>query len=289
MTALATLDVELLKRWIGRTEAVQDVVSSRLANEFHATLDYAGDAPISGEPAPLAIHWCLAPPAAHTAALGPDGHPARGGFLPPVPLPRRMWAGSTLRWEHHLHVGDMIERRSRIADVSVKEGRSGVLCFVGVDHETWTNRGLAIAERQNIVYRPAEVHAAKPVATMPAALSLPGDAVRWHRDMAANATLLFRYSALTFNGHRIHYDRNYAIEVENYPGLVVHGPLQATQLLDFAIEIRGDAPRSFSFRGLSPLFDGMPYRLCARDDASGLKLWIEIADGGRTTEAEAAW
>lgn len=288
MTETPNLDVSLLRTWIGRSETARDVVSLRLVRELHATLDHDGVAPVEGDAAPLAVHWCLAPPAAKTSSLGPDGHPARGSFLPPVPLPRRMWAGGRLRFKDRLRVGDVVERRSRVADVTVKEGRTGVLCFVAVDHEIATDRGLAVTERHDIVYRgPApkgDVQAAKPV-PLP---EPPADAT-WHHDTKAGPTLLFRYSALTFIGHRIHYDRLYAREEEGYPGLVVHGPLQATLLLEYAASIRKSAPRDFTFRGLQPLFDFTPFRLCAKEAGAGLDLWIQNGEGTRTMEAQARW
>ncbi|MBU6357027.1 MaoC family dehydratase N-terminal domain-containing protein [Acidiphilium sp.] len=282
-----TLDIDHLKSWIGRTETARDVVAPRLVREFAATFDRDDPAPRAGDPAPLAIHWCLAPPTAITAALGPDGHPARGGFLPPVPLPRRMWAGGTLRFADRLRVGDEVERRSRIADVVVKEGRAGPLCFVAVDHEIVSPRGLALTERHDIVYRAAAGGGAPPAEPVP--LGPPPEDAEWHRDMQAGPVTLFRYSALTFNGHRIHYDRSYAREAESYPGLIVHGPLQATLLLDFAAEIGGAAPRHFTFRGLSPLFDFMPFRLVARRTGTGLALRTETGTGTSTMEASADW
>jgi 3-methylfumaryl-CoA hydratase len=288
MTGTPKLDVDLLRSWIGRSETARDVVSLRLAQEFHATLDHDGAAPVEGEAAPLAIHWCLAPAIAKTSSLGPDGHPARGGFLPPVPLPRRMWAGGRLHFEDRLRVGDVVERRSRIADVLVKEGRTGVLCFVAVDHEISTARGLAITERHDIVFRALDPQGDVAVAKAVPLPAPPADAT-WHHDTKAGPTLLFRYSALTFNGHRIHYDRSYVTEEEGYPGLVVHGPLQATLLLEYAASLRKSAPRGFTFRGLHPLFDFMPFRLCAKETDAGLALWIQNAEGTRTMEAQARW
>ncbi|MCU4160071.1 MaoC family dehydratase N-terminal domain-containing protein [Acidiphilium sp. AL] len=283
MTEATELDVDALRGWIGRRETVRDMLTPRLVRELQATLDQDAAVPEDGAKAPLAIHWCLAPPAAPGSALGPDGHPARGGFLPPVPLPRRMWAGGALRFHDRLRVDDAVERRSRIADVSVKRGRSGTLCFVAVDHEIATARGIAIAERQDIVYRALEDGSAKP----PAPAALPR--AEFRREMRADPVLLFRYSALTFNGHRIHYDRSYVTEVENYPGLIVHGPLQATLLIEFAAATEGRAPAGFTFRGVSPLFDFTPFALCARRNETGLALWIETADGIRTMEAQATW
>jgi 3-methylfumaryl-CoA hydratase len=272
---MSTVDIAHLRSWIGRRETVADIVTPRLLREYAAMLDRED----SGT-APLALHWCLAPPAAKATTLGPDGHPARGGFLPPVPLPRRMWAGGRLTLHDRLRSGDAVTRASHIADVTVKEGRTGVLCFVTVEHAITGPRGLAIAERQDIVYRPAE---AAPAPPPPAP-----EPAQWRRDMTSGPVLLFRYAALTFNGHRIHYDRPYATEAEHYPGLVVHGPLQATWLLEFAAEIVGRPPKDFSFRGLRPLFDFQPLSLCAGTTETGLKLWVE-ANGAATMEATAQW
>jgi 3-methylfumaryl-CoA hydratase len=278
MSGSESLDAEALRGWIGRTEAARDAITPRLLREFRATLYDDDDAAISP-----AIHWCLAPPAAPTASLGPDGHPARGGFLPPVPLPRRMWAGSTLTFHDPLRLGDQVERRSRIADVAVKRGRTGILCFVTIEHEFTTDRGLATTERQDIVYREMQAGQAAPAA------KADPPRPQWQRDVSADPVLLFRYSALTFNSHRIHYDRSYATQVEGYPGLVVHGPLQATLLLDFAASLNGAAPRQFHFRGLQPLFDFEPFRLCAREQDGGLHLWTETADQSRRMQATASW
>lgn len=283
------IDIAYLRCWVGRSEVMHDVVSLRLARELHATLDHEGAVPAMGDNAPLGVHWCLAPTIAPAATLGPDGHPRRGTFLPPIPLQRRMWAGSVLHFHDRLLVGDAVERRSRIADVTTKTGRSGPLCFVEVDHETATERGLALTERQTLVYRaaaPASDPPGAPASTALAALVGPNDP---YRDRIASTTLLFRYSALTFNSHRIHYDRAYARDVEGLAGLVVHGPLQATQVLEFAAAFRDCPPASFSFQALTPLFDGVPYRLFAREDEPLLRLWIETGAGVRTFEAVAEW
>ena len=287
MTGPLDLDVDHLRKWIGRTETVVDTVSPRLAGQLAATLDQ--EAAAVGEPAPLAIHWCLAPQVAPNTGLGSDGHPTRGGFLPPVSLPRRMWAGSSLQLLNRLYVGDAVERRSRIADVTLKHGRTGPLCFVTVDHEVYSNRGLSILERQDIVYRAMEPPTAMPPEPVVTPLSGAPVAAIAYRDMLSGPVVLFRYSAITFNGHRIHYDRGYAVMEEAYPGLVVHGPLLATQLLEFAAATNGSAPVRFSFRGLQPLFDFMPYRLCAKTVADGLDLWVETGTGVHTMQANARW
>ena len=215
--------------------------------------------------------------------LGPDGHPARGAFLPPIPLPRRMWAGGELEIIDRIVAGDAIERASRIAAIDLKQGRSGALCFVGVDHTIATPRGVAVRERQNLVYRSAE---AQPVATTPRA---PALAAEHSLKLHADPVLLFRYSALTFNGHRIHYDRPYATGEEHYPGLVVHGPLQAALLVEFSAELKGKPPRHFSFRGIRPLFDGADFFLKARRVEEDVTLWVENQDGEATMEAKASW
>jgi 3-methylfumaryl-CoA hydratase len=287
MNDAPNLDVGLLRSWIGRTELARDVVTLRLARELHATLDSGGRIPEEGEAAPLAVHWCLAPTAAATATLGPDGHPPRGGFLPPVPLPRRMWVASHVRFHDRLRIGDTVERRSRIANVEAKQGRTGTLCFVTLNHEIGTARGPAVSDESTIVYYAGARDALAertPPASRPA--SLPGDR-RWQKMMVATPVLLFRYSALTFNGHRIHYDRDYAVKDEGYAGLVVHGPLQATWLLDHAAAIWQSAPATFTFTAKRPLFDGAPFRLGTTETDAGLTLWIENGEGWRTCEAEA--
>jgi 3-methylfumaryl-CoA hydratase len=265
------LDITHLREWIGRTETAEDVVTPRLLREYAATLEMGT----------LALHWCLAPPAAAGSGLGPDGHPARGGFLPPVPLPRRMWAGGNLALHDRLRAGDAVTRRSRIEDVTLKQGSSGTLCFVTVAHEISTARGLAIAETQDIVYRD--------IAPPGAAPAPKARTAQWQEEKSAGSVLLFRFSALTFNGHRIHYDRNYAMEQEFYPGLVVHGPLQASWLLDFAARIKAEEPVAFTFRGVHPLFDFQRFRLCAAAADEGLRLWVETDEGVTTMEASARW
>jgi 3-methylfumaryl-CoA hydratase len=286
MTEQPPLDAELMRSWIGRTASDCDVLTPRLAQELSVTLDRDGPPFREGDVCPLAIHWCLAPPMVPQSRLGPDGHPARGDFLPPVPLPRRMWAAGRLEFFDALRVGDTVERHSKIADVNVKEGRSGRLCFVAVEHKISTARGLALKERHDIVYRDAASgDAAKPNAP---AREEPRKAQR-SETRCADAVMLFRYSALTFNGHRIHYDRQYVTEVEGYPGLIVHGPLQATLLVEFAASIRSAGPKIFSFRALNPLFDGQEFTLNAAESDGALDLWITGPDGRTTMAGKAEW
>jgi 3-methylfumaryl-CoA hydratase len=282
MSDVLTPGIDELRNWIGREEIVRDTLTPRLARELSATIGGSDELPEPGSAAPYAAHWLLAPHIVTAGRIGADGHPMRGGFLPPVSLPRRMWAGGSLQFHDHFLVGDAVERRTRIADVTMKAGRSGTLCFVTLEHELFSPRGLAITERQDVVYRDLA-----PAAVVPPAPAAPGPVAEWRREMRADPVLLFRYSAITFNGHRIHYDREYAMREEFYPGLVVHGPLQATLLLGYAAEIFGRHPAAFSFRGVSPLFDFQKFALLADKNEDGLGLWIEAENGVRTMQAEA--
>jgi 3-methylfumaryl-CoA hydratase len=275
--------------WIGRTERLGDDVTAWPLIAYAATLDRDDPLPRPGEPLPPGTHWLYFLPASRQSELGPDGHVRRGGFLPPVALPRRMWAGGRLFFPDALRVGDRAERVSTIKDVTAREGRSGRLCFVLVEHRISTARGLAIVEEHDVVYREAprtgSAHAGASAATPP-----PGDAL-WRREIVPDDVLLFRYSALTFNAHRIHYDRPYVTGVEGYPGLIVHGPLQATLLLDL---LRRELPdvrlREFSFRALAPLFDTAPFTLNGRPGAGGrAELWTAGPDGSAAMSAVAKW
>ena len=279
---IPSLDIAHLSQWIGREESVEDVVAPSLVQRFNATFDRKGPTAIGAEAPPM-IHICLCLPAVPTAELGPDGHPERGGFLPPVPMPRRMWAGGSFVFHAPVHIGATILRRSRIVDVSAKQGRSGQLCFVAVEHEISSDGVLAISERHDIVYR--EIRTDAQAASTPETAALGAHS----RTVAATAPLLFRYSALTFNGHRIHYDAPYATGPENYPGLVVHGPMQATLLCQFAADLKGASPKRFDFRSLSPLFDTSDFSLNAEPAADGLRLWTARSGGPVAMEAQARW
>lgn len=286
MTDTPALDIQHFRSWIGREEEQSDLVAVDLVRKFNAMLELPADTVRDGQAAPVLIHYCLAQPAAPMGGLGEDGHPARGGFLPPLPLPRRMWAGSSLVFHDSLRVGDRMRRVSRIADVAIKEGRSGILCFVTVEHRIDVDGKVVIEETQIIVYRDAATpkDAVKPVTAEPAPASAH------QKPIEVSTPLLFRYSALTFNGHRIHYDRNYATTVEYYPGLVFHGPLQATLLLNYATELKGSAPDRFTFRGLSPLFDDDRISLHAAQEEDGrMKLWTARENGPVAMSAEAVW
>jgi len=282
-----SVDIERLRAWIGREEEASDILTPRLVASLRATLDCAHHFPRRSEVVPVMVHWCLTPSIAAQSGLGPDGHPARGGFLPPVALPRRMWASSDVEFLAPVETGATVKRRSRIHDMEIKEGRSGALVFVSVDHLYLTAHGPAIRDRQMIVYRPAETTPATPLPSPSVAQQETGEE---RLLLFADPPLLLRYSALTFNTHRIHYDRPYAMAQENYPGLVVHGPLQASLLAEFAAELHdGTAPRRFSFRGLAPLFDGQKFSLCARIDGQTCDLRIFDRANRITMQAKAEW
>jgi 3-methylfumaryl-CoA hydratase len=279
-----TLPLDDLKAWIGREEEASDLVTPRLVEGFRATLA-PHLAPVPAGEAPLALHWCLAPPAVPEAGLGPDGHPARGGFLPPVPLPRRMWAGGEIETLGPLRVGDHVRRRSVVADVAAKEGRTGALCFVTVRHGYLSERGTAIRERHDIVYRdPPQPGAAPP----PGEPGPRGPDLVW--SVPATSVLLFRYSALTFNGHRIHYDEPYVREVEGYDGLVVHGPLQATLMLNAAAVLGGGVPARFRYRGVRPMTHGQTFEVCAARQPDGsIAAWTRDAARRVCMEGQGTW
>jgi 3-methylfumaryl-CoA hydratase len=284
-----TIDSAMLARlqaWVGQTETLSDTVTAAPVRALSATLDREDADPVTGTPLPELWHWLYFLPTARQSGLGPDGHPQRGGFLPPVPLPRRMWAGGRLLWHQQvLQVGDAITRTSRIESVTHKAGRSGDLVFVLVKHEVRNAQGLALSEEHDIVYR-ANPQIGDP-APAPQAAAQNAD---WSGEIVPDDVLLFRYSALTFNGHRIHYDRKYVMEVEGYPGLIVHGPLIATLLADL---LRRNMPGArllkFEFRAVRPVFDLRPFKLHGLPSADGktVSLWTEDQEGWLTMQATA--
>ncbi|MFE3739001.1 MaoC family dehydratase N-terminal domain-containing protein [Streptomyces sp. NPDC059134] len=262
--------------WKGRREEAEDTLSADTAARLAATLDHP---PAPTDVAPLLAHWLCFPPRAPHSELGPDGHPRRGGFLPPVRLPRRMWAGGALRFMAPLRTGVPVRRTSILADVRESEGRSGPLVFVTVDHKLRQEGAPVLTERQDLVYRGAPV--TPPAARERAPEDTPPPGL-WQRALVPDPVLLFRYSALTFNAHRIHYDRPYACEEEGYPGLVVHGPLTATLLLDLYLRRRpGARVTGFRFRGVRPAFDGRELTLHATPTGTGADLYA-ADDRGRT-------
>ena len=279
------MDVAQLQKWVGKTETISDQITPSPVAALSATLDLDGAPPRPGDPLPPLWHWLYFLPHPRQSQLGPDGHAKLGGFLPPVPLPRRMWAGGRLEFLRPLRVGETLTRTSRIAGVEHKQGRTGELVFVVVRHEIGDADGLAVSEEQDVVYRDFS----KPGESVPEPRAAPTDSA-WQRAIRPDDVLLFRYSALTFNGHRIHYDRRFATEVEGYPGLVVHGPLIATLLLDL---LRHNLPSAevsrLSFRAVGPLFDTAPFAVCGRiaGDGKGVALWAKDSNGSLAMDATA--
>jgi len=278
-----------LQSWQERSETMSDVITAAPLRALSATLDRDDPVPEDGSAVPALWHWLYFLPHARQSEIGPDGHPRRGGFLPPVPLPRRMWAGGRLRWEadNPLRLGQEVQRISTIRSVQHKTGRSGELLFVLVEHRFLNHDGLALVEEHDIVYRAA----ARPGDPVPPPQQPPlaGQAA-WSRSIVPDDVLLFRYSALTFNGHRIHYDRRYVTQVEGYPGLIVHGPLIATLLLDLLRRnLPGARVVAFDFKALRPTFDLHPFSVHGkpRDDGRTIDLWAQDHDGFLTMQATA--
>jgi 3-methylfumaryl-CoA hydratase len=283
---LAPAALNALQDWVGRTETHHDDLTAAPLRGLAAMLGRDDPPPERGSPLPPLWHWLYFLPQHPADEIGPDGHARRGGFLPPVPLPRRMWAGGRFTWEraNPLRTGDAARRVSRIASVAHKAGRSGDLLFVTVVHELHNAQGLALVEEHDIVYR---------------AMPQPGDAApppspaqtqaAWQRELTPDEVLLFRYSALTFNSHRIHYDKPYVTDVEGYPGLIVHGPLIATLLLDL---VRRSAPaafvRRFEFKAVRPSFAGDRLHLKGQPQADGRAgLWAHSPEGSLAMQATA--
>jgi 3-methylfumaryl-CoA hydratase len=278
------MDFDSLRAWIGRSETRADRATAMPIAALAATLDRDDPAPATGSEVPPLWHWLYFTPLTRASELGHDGHARLGGFLPPVPLPRRMWAGGRLEFAHPLRIGDEMTRSSRIAEVSGKSGRSGALVFVTVQHAIANAFGIALREEHDIVYREAP----RTDAPLQPPQAAPRDEA-FGREIVPDPVLLFRYSALTFNGHRIHYDRSYVTEVEGYPGLIVHGPLLATLLLDL---VRRNAPAAevatFQFRAVRPTFDLHPFRVNGEPRSDGsVHLWAQDHEGFLTMDATA--
>lgn len=275
------------REWIGRVDERQDRLSPAVANMMRAALSDAGQPTVDvrdGEVLPPLWHWAAFHPTEALSELGAEGHPKRGGFLPDVPLERRMWAGGRLTFHRPLHIGETIRRRSEILKIEEKSGGAGPMVFVTVGHDVHGEAGLAVSEEQDIVYiaMPESYRPPKPIP----APEKPDVDIK----VSVDPVRLFRYSAATFNGHRIHYDLAYTTEVEKYPALVVHGPLQATLLMGIAVSHRGRAPASFDYRGVHPMFDNEPMRLVglARDE-DGMELCTAAPAGHQGLQARARW
>ena len=264
---------EHLREWVGKTEIRSDIIAAWPLSALAATLDELNLPVDRGSPVPNGWHWIFFLEAKPASELGGDGHPKRGGFLPPVPLPRRMWAGGRLEFMRPLKIGDEITRESAIVSVEPKTGRSGTLVFVTVRHTVRAAGATAIIEEQDIVYR----EAAQKGDASPAGKPAPTNAA-WTRRVMPDSVMLFRYSALTFNGHRIHYDKDYALNEEHYPGLVVHGPMQATLLLDLCRQNAGRPLKKFEYRAQQPMFGGHAFSVNGSFDAATSKADVWTAD-----------
>ncbi len=276
-----------LAAWVGRSETVHDTLGPTPVAALTATLDHPAAAVHTGDLLPPLWHWLYFLPLHRASDIGADGHAKRGGFLPPVPLPRRMWAGSQFSFRSPLRVGDSVARTSTIDSVSQKDGRTGPLVFVKVRHELRSNGAAepALVEFHDIVYREAK----RPDDVEPPPVKAPPvPEGGWQRVIVPDDVLLFRYSALTFNGHRIHYDRRYVTQVEGYPGLIVHGPLIATLLLDL---LRRNAPDAvvadFRFKAVRPTFDLHPFQVNGLREGNTVKLWAQDHAGWLTMDATA--
>ncbi len=304
------LDLDHLRQWIGRTHTDRDTAATRHARLMAATVDRPGPLLQDGDALPPLWHWLYFLEGQPPSALGRDGHPARGGCLPPVPLPNRMWAGGRVHFEHPLRLGAVMDKRSEVLDVRHKQGRSGDLVFVTVQHEVFSGGRRCVREEHDIVYkaaaasaqgaaggeratsaqgRPADATASAPPPAVSASTAPPAAAAE--RTVTPDATMLFRYSALTFNGHRIHYDADYCRSVEGYDQLVIHGPLQATLLAGWAQELGGGrALRRFDYRGVSPALLGQTLTLQAMPPGGPkLALWTALAGGLVSMQAEAEY
>lgn len=284
----APVSFDHLREWIGRREVAEDLVSPGPLARLAATLDHDGSHWPPDELPPLG-HWLFFLPSALQREIATDGHPQRGGFLPPVSLPHRMWAGGSMHFLAPIRVGSRIRRTSTIADVTHKSGRTGELVFVNVLHEVFSGSALAVREEQNLVYRDV------PKGDAPARGGGEGPhipaAAHWQRTVQPDPVLLFRFSALTFNGHRVHYDRDYCRDVEGYPGLVVHAPLTAMLLMDLFLRHNEDVRvMKIEYRAHRPLFDTAPFTVNAAREGKRASLWAanDAGDVVLTAELERA-
>ncbi len=277
------VDIDHLRKWIGKIDNVTDYVTPIVEQRYRATLNMDLGNPKDGEPVTSGLHWMLGWNLVKNDELGVDSHPALGEFLPPVPLPRRMWAGSEIKVLKPIRVGDKVVKQSTVADIQVKEGRTGLLCFVTAEYNFLVNDEVTINEKHNIVYRD---------------ISKSGGGSGYSKEIPERAdlsekifmhpTILFRYSAIGFVGHRIHYDHPYTVNEENYPGLIVHGPLQATYLLRAAEKLMGKQVKSFTHKVMAPVFANSEYMVGVdKMDDGSVSCWGATKEFGVTMRAEA--
>ena len=277
------VDIDHLRKWIGKIDNVTDYVTPIVEQRYRATLNMDIGDPKDGDPVTSGLHWMLGWNLVKNDELGVDSHPALGEFLPPVPLPRRMWAGSEIKVLKPIRVGDKVVKQSTVADIQVKEGRTGLLCFVTAEYNFLVNDEVTINEKHNIVYRD---------------ISKSGGGSGYSKEIPERAdlsekifmhpTILFRYSAIGFVGHRIHYDHPYTVNEENYPGLIVHGPLQATYLLRAAEKLMGKQVKSFTHKVMAPVFANSEYMVGVdKMDDGSVSCWGATKEFGVTMRAEA--
>jgi 3-methylfumaryl-CoA hydratase len=280
-------EADRLLRWVGRSETASGYAYGALADVLSATLDRDDPPHAEGAAFPPGWHWLCFPEAVKLEDTGHDGHPRTGGFMPPVQLPRRMWAGNRMEFLKPIRAGDRLERRSTIADVRLKSGSGGKLCFVTVRHEIHGANGLATVEEHDVVYREAIAPGAPAAKRRPA----PAEPL-WSRTVSPTPVLLFRFSALTMNSHRIHYDRTFAVDEEGYPGLVFHGPLTMILLMDL---FRRASPRArldtFAVRATAPLYDDRQFEIqgAPGESPGEARLWALSPDGGLAMLGEATY
>ena len=277
------VDIDHLRKWIGKIDNVSDYVTPIVEQRYRATLNMDIGNPKDGDPVTSGLHWMLGWNLVKNDELGVDSHPALGEFLPPVPLPRRMWAGSEIKVLKPIRVGDKVVKQSTVADIQVKEGRTGLLCFVTAEYNFLVNDEVTINEKHNIVYRD---------------ISKSGGGSGYSKEIPERAdlsekifmhpTILFRYSAIGFVGHRIHYDHPYTVNEENYPGLIVHGPLQATYLLRASEKLMGKQVKSFTHKVMAPVFANSEYMVGVdKMDDGSVSCWGATKEFGVTMRAEA--
>jgi 3-methylfumaryl-CoA hydratase len=266
-------DLNQYRAWMGRKDSSQDEVTAWPVKAMTAALDRDDPVPERGQPIPLGWHWFYFLDARRQSEIGPDGHPKRGGFLPPVPLPRRMWAGGRIEFRRPLRMGEPLRRESEIVSFEPKQGRSGTLAFLTARHTVHASDQIAAIDEHDIVFREAATPGEAPAAGKPAPTS-----AAWRRSLIADPVLLFRFSALTFNGHRIHYDAPYANGEEHYPALVVHGPLQATLLLDLCRRHANRPVTHFDYRAMSPLFHTETFTINGNPSADGSSAQVWTAN-----------
>ena len=281
------MSLEKLRDWVGKTQTTEDFVAPFPVRALIGTFDEKDRDPANGDPLPPLWHWLYFLEIAPQSKIGPDGHAERGDFLPPVPLPRRMWAGSRFRFDGEpVRIGETIQRRSAIKSVEPKTGSTGSMVFVTVQHTISGAGGVSFVEELDIVYREAAKAGEKPRDPKPAP-----PAATWSRPLVPAPVLLFRFSALTFNGHRIHYDQPYVTGTEGYPGLIVHGPMLGMLQMELARRSNpGRTPATFEFRALSPVFAGPAFLAQARREGDGsVTTWITNPKDGLAQQGKATF